>query len=110
MYLRRASDTPLIDEYKAKYLAMNHQELIDEYNGIPKLYGAHGQMIGIYVLHSVFLLRFNKTPFIVESNCVYTLAGKIRPVGDSWEYIEDQVSDPHDAKQNANHSTQQSQK
>ncbi len=77
IYIPRRSDKELILEFKTRLSAKNKKELVDTYNSIKNIWGVHAQIVYLYVLHTVFLDKFDESPIIVKDDKVYCLGPKI---------------------------------
>jgi len=88
-YIQRKTDIPLLKKYFEQFLKMDSAQLINEYNSIEKLFGAHAQMIRVFALDQVFKKKFKITPFQVEVQNLYSLGGEIMQSGEDWIFIKD---------------------
>ena len=77
IYIPSDSDKKMREEFRARLLLCNNQELVASYNREVNIFGVHAQMVHLYCLHSIFMERFGESPFIVKDNAVYCLGPKI---------------------------------
>ncbi len=77
VYISRIGDNEKIKEIRTCLAQCTHQELVDKYNAIEKLFGVHQQALNIIALNLEFIKRFNKTPINIEENCLISLGTKI---------------------------------
>lgn len=77
VYISRTGDKQIIMEYRENLRKCPNNEIVDKYNKIERLYGAHQQVLYVIALHQEFIARFGKTPFQIEENFLIGLGRKI---------------------------------
>ena len=77
VYIPRESDKEQIQEYYEDLSTVDKKELVASYNQQNNIWGVRAQMVYLSVLHTVFMERFGKSPFIVENDVAYKLGPKI---------------------------------
>ncbi len=77
IYIPNDSDKQQREENRAYYEALSNEDLVKSYNREVNIFGVHAQMVKLYVVHTIFLERFGKSPIVVEKEVVYCLGPKI---------------------------------
>lgn len=91
VYISRTGDKQTIAEFRESLKKYPNNEIVDKYNKIERLYGAHQQALYIIALNQEFILRFGKTPFQIDENCLVGLGRKILYISniDSFVFVDE---------------------
>ena len=94
IYIPRSEDKDTFDMCCANFENKTNEELIEAYNHSVDmgLVSARGQAIQLLAIARHFKERFGKIPLSIENlntALVIRLTGRIRAVGESWEYAEE---------------------
>ncbi|MBB1149002.1 hypothetical protein H4K35_02465 [Myroides sp. NP-2] len=87
VYISRTGDKQTITEFRESLKKYPNNEIVDKYNKIERLYGVHQQVLYLIAMNQEFILRFGKTPFQIEENCLVGLGRKILYIGNIYSFV-----------------------